>query len=90
MTSGSQPPKPTGSKLTVADAVAVAPTLREIGNQEIEGLTKADGNMLLPLAQKMGKIIGRSSKQIRTELVEGLGSTHGLEMARKGPDEAGS
>ena len=39
--------------------------------------------MLLPLAQKMGNIIGRSSKQIRTELLEGLGNTYEFEMARK-------
>ena len=45
--------------------------------------------MLLPLAQKMGKIIGRSSRQIRIrkELVEGLGNTYGFEMARKESNE---
>ena len=49
-------------------------TFQEIGRQEIESPTKADEYMLLPLAQKMGRIIGYSSKQIRTELMEGLGS----------------
>ena len=40
--------------------------------------------MLLPLAQKMSKIIDRcGSKQVRTELVEGLGNTYGFDMARK-------
>ena len=65
------------------------PRLREIGKQEIESPTKAADNMPLPLAQNMGKIIGRSSKQFRTELVKGLGNTHGFEMhimARKEPN----
>ena len=40
--------------------------------------------MLLPLAQKMSKILDRCiSKQVRTELVEGLGNTYGFDMARK-------
>ena len=59
-----------------------AATLREIGKQAIAGPTKADENMLLPLAQKMGKIIGRSSKQIPAELVEGFGNACEFEMAR--------
>ena len=66
-----------------------AATIREIGKQEIESPTKAADNMPLPLAQNMGKIIGRSSKQFRTELVKGLGNTHGFEMhimARKEPN----
>ena len=42
----------------------------------------------MPLAQKMGKLLGRASKQIRTELVEGSGNTYGLEMARKEPNES--
>ena len=45
--------------------------------------------MLLPLAQKMGKIFGRcASKQVQTELVGGLGSTYGFHnlMARKESD----
>ena len=44
--------------------------------------------MLLPLAQKMSKIIDRcGSKRVRSELVEGLGNTYGFDMARKGPME---
>ena len=40
--------------------------------------------MLLPLAQKMSKNIDRCvSKQVQTELVEGLGNTYGFDMARK-------
>ena len=42
--------------------------------------------MRLPLVQEIGKIIGRSSKQIRTELVAGLGGASLFEMARKEPD----
>ena len=62
----------------------MAATLREIGKQDVEGPTKADETMLLPLAQKMGKIFDRfASKQIRTELVDGLGNTYGVDMARK-------
>ena len=62
----------------------VAATLQEIGKQGMESPTKADKTMLLPLAQKMGKSFGRcASKQVRTELMEGLGSTHGFHMARK-------
>ena len=50
----------------------VAATLREIGKRDLEALTKADETMLLPLAQKMSKVLGRcTSKQVRTELVEG-------------------
>ena len=65
----------------------MAATLREIVKQDTESPTKADENMLLPLAQKMGKIFGRcSSKQVQTELVEGLGNAYGFEMARKEPD----
>ena len=66
----------------------VAATLREIGKQDMENPTKADETMLLPLAQKMGKIFGRcGSKQVQTELVPvegpGLGNTYGFHMARK-------
>ena len=43
--------------------------------------------MLLPLAQKMGKMMGRTSKQIQIELVEGLGNTYGFEMERKESNE---
>ena len=65
----------------------MAATLREVGEQVIESLAKAVENMLLPLAQKMGKVIGRSSKQIRTELVDGCGNTYGFGMARKESNE---
>ena len=54
--------------------------------RDVEGPTKVDETMLLPLAraQKMSKIIDRcASKQVRTELVEGLGSADGFDMARK-------
>ena len=40
----------------------------------------------MPLAQKMSKVLDRCtrlSKQVRTELVEGLGNTCGFDMARK-------
>ena len=50
----------------------------------MESPTKADGAMLIHLAQKMDKIFGRSaSKRARTELVEGLGNTYGFHMVRK-------
>ena len=40
--------------------------------------------MLLPVAQKMGKTFARcASKQVQTELVEGLGNAYGFRMARK-------
>ena len=53
----------------------MADTLREISKHDVEGPTKADKTMLLPLAQKMNKIIDRcASKQVRTELVDGLGN----------------
>ena len=40
--------------------------------------------MLLPLAQKMGKVIARcEDKTVRTELVKGLGNTYGFGMAMK-------
>ena len=66
----------------------VAATLQEFGKPDMENSTKADETMLLPLAQKMGKISGRcASKQVRTELMEGLGNTYGFHisfhMARK-------
>ena len=62
----------------------MAATLGEIGKQGIEGPTKADDTMLLPLAQKMSKIADRrGSKWVRTELVEGLGNTYGFDMARE-------
>ena len=62
----------------------VSTTLREIGKQDIEALTKADNDMLLPLAQKMSKVFDRcENKTVRTELVEGLGNTYGFDMARK-------
>ena len=62
----------------------VADTLQEIGKQDMESPTKSDETMLLPLAQKMGKIFGCcASTQVRTELVEGLGNAYGFRMARK-------
>ena len=65
-------------------ASAATHTLREIGKQDMESPTKADETMLLPLAQKIGNVFGRcASKQVRTELVEGLGNTYGFDMARK-------
>ena len=57
----------------------VAATLPEIGKQDMEKPTKADETMLLPLAQKMGKMFGRcATKQDQTELVEELGNTYGF------------
>ena len=55
---------------------------------DVESPTKADETMLLPLAQKliikMSKVFDWcASKQVRTELVEGLGNTYGFDMARK-------
>ena len=62
----------------------VAATLREIGKHDVESPTKAGETMLLPLAQKMSKILNRcASKQVRIELVEGLGNTYGFDMARE-------
>ena len=62
----------------------ISTTFREIGKQNIEAPTKADENMLLPLAQKMNKVFDRcETKTVRTELVEGLGNTYGFDMARK-------
>ena len=62
----------------------VSTALREIGKQDIEGPTKADNDMLLPLAQKMCKVFARCEDlTVRTELVEGLGNTYGFDMARK-------
>ena len=61
----------------------VTATLQGIGKQNMESPTKADETMLLPLAQKIGKIFGRcASKQVRSELVEGLGNTYGSQIAR--------
>ena len=66
----------------------LATTLREIGKQDVEALTKADENMRLPLAQKMSKVFNRCEpKVVRTELVEGLGNTYGFDMARKESSE---
>ena len=57
----------------------MAAALRESGEQDVEGPTKADER----LVQKMSKILDRcASKQVRTELVEGLGNTYGFAMAR--------
>ena len=40
--------------------------------------------MLLPLAQKMCKVFDRCEDfTVQTELVEGLGSAYGFDMARK-------
>ena len=51
--------------------------------QDVEAPTKADETMLLPLAQKMRKVIDCcTSKAVRTELVEGLGNTHGFDKTR--------
>ena len=62
----------------------VSTTLREIGKQDIEGPTKADNEMLLPLAQKMCKVFDRCEDlTVRIELVEGLGNPYGFDMARK-------
>ena len=62
----------------------ISTTLQEIGKQDVEAPTKADKIMLLPLAQKMSKIHDRYiSQHIQTELIEGLGNTYGLNMARK-------
>ena len=62
----------------------VATPLREIGKQDVEAPTKADETVLLPLAQKMGKVFDRcEDKTVRTELVEGLGNTYGFDMKRK-------
>ena len=67
----------------------VAGTLQEIGKQDVESLTRADETILLPLAQKMSKLVDRcASKQARTELVEGLGNTYGSEMSRKESKES--
>ena len=61
----------------------VATTLREIGKHDAEAPTKADETMLLPLAQKMSKVLDRcTSKAVRTKLVEGLGNTYGFDMVR--------
>ena len=50
----------------------------------MEAPAKADETMLLPLAQKMGKVFARcEDKTVRTELVEGLGNAYGFDMARK-------
>ena len=52
----------------------MAATLWEIGKHDAEGPTKADETMRLPLAQKMSKAIDRrASRQVRTELVGGVG-----------------
>ena len=63
-----------------------AATLRGICKQDVEGPTKADETMPLPLpAQKMGKVFGRyASKKVRTELAEGLGGTCGFEESTNG------
>ena len=64
----------------------MAAALREIGKHDVESPTRADETMLLPLAQKMGKVFGRcASKQVQTELVEGLGNAYGFDMAREEP-----
>ena len=61
----------------------ISTTLRELGKQDVEAPTKADENMLLPLAQKMSKVFDRcETKIVRTELVAGLGNTYGFAMAR--------
>ena len=50
----------------------------------MEAPTKADETMLLPLAQKMGKVSDRcEDKTVRTELVEGVGNTYGFGIARR-------
>ena len=62
----------------------VAATLREIGKQDVEAPTKADENIVLPLAQKMSKVFNRcETKTVRTEPVDGLRNTFGFDMARK-------
>ena len=59
-----------------------AATLRAIGKQDAEPPTKADRTMPLPLAQKRGKVFGHcASKQVRTELMEGLGDAYGFHIA---------
>ena len=68
----------------------VATALREIGKKDIaapslpRAPTKADSDMLLPLAQKMSKVFGRCEDlTVKTEFVEGLGNTYGFDMSRK-------
>ena len=64
----------------------IAAALQEIGKQETEAPTKAGEMTLLPLAQKMSKVIDRRiSKQARKEPVEGLGATCGFVIAGIGP-----
>ena len=59
----------------------VATTLREIGKQEIVAPTKADSDMLLPLAQKMSKVFARCEDlTVKTEFVDGLGNTYGFDI----------
>ena len=60
----------------------VAATLREIGKQDVEAPTKAAETALLPLAQKMSKVLDRGTSKVRTELVrvEGLGNTYGFKV----------
>ena len=71
--------------MIILDEISLgATTLREIGKPDIEGPTKADTDMLLPLAQKMSNVFGRcETKTVRTELVEGLGNTYGFDITRK-------
>ena len=62
----------------------MAATLCEIGKHDVESPTKADETVLRPLSQKMGKVFGRcASKRVRTELVDGLGSTYGFHNMEK-------
>ena len=47
----------------------------------MEAPTKADETMILPLAQKMSKVLDRcTGKAVRTELVGGLGNTYGFDI----------
>ena len=81
-----QEPRPPTRTVSGRESISlVADTTREIGKHAMESPAKADETMLLPLAQKMGKGFGRcASRQVRTELMEGLGNTYGFHMARKG------
>ena len=55
MKSGSQPPKPTGNRLTFADAVAVAPTPEEQKARERAEAQKRKNNQKGPEEGKAGK-----------------------------------
>ena len=62
-------------------------TPQGIGKRDMESPAKAVENMPLPLVQKLIQKRGKISKQIRTQVVDGLGGTYGFEMARKESNE---